>query len=407
KKAAWEILQDMGKAEPMNRLLDGDVGSGKTVVAAMAAYNAVLAGYQVAIMAPTEVLAMQHYRTFGTLLTSHGVTVGITTRTHKEHPDATVIIGTHALLQEDVKFNNLGLVIVDEQHRFGVEQRKTLKEKSETALMPHFLSMSATPIPRSFALTVFGDLDLSIIPELPPGRKPIITRLVEPRNREKAYAFVRKQVEEGRQAFVICPLIENAGDERKAVMGVYEKLSKEIFPDVRVAYLHGRMKGKEKDAVMQKFAVGETDILVSTSVIEVGVDVPNATIMWIEGAERFGLAQLHQFRGRVGRGEHQSYCLVFSEIDSEKSAERLHLFEKERNGFELAEKDLEMRGPGEVFGTAQSGMMHLRLARLTDSALIKKSRDIAQWLFAEDATLARWPGIKKHFDVWRREVHLE
>lgn len=408
KRSAWEILQDMEKAEPMNRLLEGDVGSGKTVVAAMAAYNAALAGFQVAIMAPTEVLAMQHFRTFGKLLAPYGMTAGIVTHTHKEHPDAAVIIGTHALLEECVRFSNLGLVIVDEQHRFGVKQRKTLKEKSDAALMPHFLSMSATPIPRSFALAVFGDLDLSIIPELPPGRKPIITRLVEPRNREKAYAFVRKQIEAGRQAFVICPLIEqSAGEEKKAAMEMYKRLSEDVFSDFRVAYLHGRMKGKEKDAVMQKFSAGGTDILVATSVIEVGMDVPNATIMWIEGAERFGLAQLHQFRGRVGRREHQSYCLVFSETDSEKSLERLRLFEKERNGFVLAEKDLEMRGPGEVFGTAQSGMMHLRLARLTDTALIKKSRDVAQWLFATDAALARWPMIKKHFEMWRREVHLE
>lgn len=408
KKAAWEILQDMEKMEPMNRLLEGDVGSGKTVVAAMAAYNAALAGFQVAIMAPTEVLAMQHERTFTKLLEKYGVPIGIMTRTKKTEYSVPIVIGTHALLEGGVRFKNLGLVIVDEQHRFGVEQRKLLKEKSGTALVPHFLSLSATPIPRSFALAVFGDLDLSIIPELPPGRKPIITRLVEPRNREKAYAFVRKQVERGRQAFVICPLIESsAGEEKKAVMEVYKRLSEDVFSDLRVAYLHGRMKGKEKDAVMQQFAKGETDILVSTSVIEVGVDVPNATIMWIEGAERFGLAQLHQFRGRVGRREHQSYCLVFSETDSEKSLERLRLFEKERNGFVLAEKDLEMRGPGEVFGTAQSGMMHLQLARLTDTTLIKKSRDVAQWLFATDAALARWPSIRKHFEGWRQEVHLE
>ncbi|MEK7481203.1 MAG: ATP-dependent DNA helicase RecG [Patescibacteria group bacterium] len=408
KKAAWEILQDMEKTQPMNRLLEGDVGSGKTAVAAMAAYSAVRAGFQVAIMAPTEVLAFQHERTFAKLLGAQGIPIGVTTHTKKTERDAPVIIGTHALLEESAQFKNLGLIVVDEQHRFGVEQRKLLKEKSGTDAVPHFLSMSATPIPRSFALTVFGDLDLSIIPELPPGRKPIITRLVEPRNREKAYAFVRKQIEAGRQAFVVCPLIDpSPREEKKAVTEVYEKLSKEIFSDLRVAYLHGRMKGKEKDAVMQQFAKGETDILVSTSVIEVGVDVPNATIMWIEGAERFGLAQLHQFRGRVGRGEHQSYCLAFSESDSEKSVERLRWFEKERNGFVLAEKDLEMRGPGEVFGTAQSGMMHLKLARLTDTALVKKSRDVARWLFTVDRTLAQWPSLKARFNGWRQEVHLE
>ncbi len=407
KKAAWEILQDMEREQPMNRLLEGDVGSGKTVVAAIAAYNAALSGFQTVIMAPTEVLAAQHLRTLGKLF-GETMTIGIMTRTQKNNPDAQILVGTHALLEEDVTLQKLGLVIVDEQHRFGVQQRRLLKEKSATGATPHFLSMSATPIPRSFALTVFGDLDLSIIPELPPGRRPIITRLVESRNREKAYAFTRKQIEAGRQAFVICPLIEpSAREEKKAVMDVYKRLSEDIYKDLRVAYLHGRMKGKEKDAVMQKFAAGDTDILVSTSVIEVGVDVPNATVMWLEGAERFGLAQLHQFRGRVGRAEHQSYCLVFSETDSEKSLERLRLFEKERNGFVLAEKDLEMRGPGEVFGTAQSGMMHLKLARLTDRVLIQKSRDVARWLFEKDATLARWPTVAAYFETWQREVHLE
>ena len=413
KKAAWEILQDVQKEIPMNRLLEGDVGSGKTVIAAIAAYHAHLAGFQTVIMAPTEVLAVQHYRTFKTLCAPYDIPLAIVTRTKKEGDAkrAAVIIGTHALLEEKVRLKNLGLVIVDEQHRFGVEQRKILKEKSESleaAHSPHFLSMTATPIPRSFALTVFGDLDISILSGMPPGRKPIITRLVEPRNRQKAYDFVRQHVCAGRQVFVICPLIEMTGkSDKKAVLDVYEKLSKEVFRDLRVAFLHGRMKGKEKEAVMTQFHNRAFDILIATSVIEVGVDVPNATIMWLEDAEYFGLAQLHQFRGRVGRGEHQSYCLVFTETESQKSLERLRLFEKERDGFVLAEKDLELRGPGEVFGTAQSGMMQLKLARLTDHALIQKARDIAAWLFVEDATLTRWPTMASHFEKWRREVHLE
>jgi ATP-dependent DNA helicase RecG len=353
KIASWEILQDLQKPKPMNRLLEGDVGSGKTVVAGMVTLDAVLAGFQVAIMAPTEILAKQHFSSFQRLLSERSIVLltggnvecrmlNVESSSKKkqreevvqyiQNGDADIVIGTHALLTGDVVFKNLGLVIVDEQHRFGVDQRKTVREKSgDTATMPHFLSMTATPIPRSFALTLYGDLDLSIINEMPVGRKPVQTRVVDPHSREKAYAFVREQVKQGRQVFVICPLIQEKSEgtgrdlsvlsgssERKSVLAEYKKLSQVIFPDLRIAYLHGKMRSAEKDETMKKFSTGEIDILVSTSVVEVGVDIPNASVMMIEGAENFGLAQLHQFRGRVGRSEHQSYCFLFTESEQVK-----------------------------------------------------------------------------------------
>jgi ATP-dependent DNA helicase RecG len=290
-----------------------------------------------------------------------------------------LVVGTHALLGEKINFKNLGLVIVDEQHRFGVEQRKALKEKTTGNIKPHFLSMTATPIPRSLALTVYGDLDLSVINELPQGRKPIITRVVGDDNRNKAYDFIRTQIKNGRQAFVVCPLIEdnNLGSEKKSVLSEYEKLSKRIFPDLAVGYLHGKMLGTEKEEIMDKFKKGTIDVLVSTAVVEVGVDIPNASVMMIEGAERFGLAQLHQFRGRVGRSIYQSYCLVFSGSDSKTVLERLNFFEKNLDGFKLAEYDLSRRGPGEVYGVEQSGQRDLKLANLGDREIIKRARDWA------------------------------
>ena len=357
KVSAWEILQDIAKTQPMNRLVSGDVGSGKTVVAAIAIYDVFLNGYQSVVMAPTEILAQQHYQSLIGLFKGLNVTVGLLTGSRADschceersdeaisspgdcraslamtkkivinqikNGNINIIVGTHALLSENVSFNKLGLVVVDEQHRFGVEQRKVIKQKG---LAVHFLSMTATPIPRSLALMIYGDLDVSVINEMPLGRKKIITKIVEPVKRERAYQFIREQIKQGRQAFVICPLIEqkdepeieiinypaNPSDEKKSVLNEYEKLSKKTFPDLRVGYLHGKLKPAEKEETMSNFKNGKIDLLVTTSVIEVGVDIPNASVMMIEGAESFGLAQLHQFRGRVGRSAHQSYCLLFT-----------------------------------------------------------------------------------------------
>ncbi len=548
KIAAWEIVQNIAATVPMNRLLSGDVGSGKTVVAAIALYSAVLNGYQGIIMAPTEILAAQHFASLIKLFQGLPVSVGLLTanqattvipsEAHADEPacagrgslaqpttdrpalpagrdssspakgslgmtadkvrspkkqkeviiagmnDGTIqiIVGTHALLSEGVNFKKLGLVIVDEQHRFGVEQRKKMKEKQlvtpparggvggggsaddgnhsvsplgkgRTGLAAHFLSMTATPIPRSLALMLYGDLDVSIINELPPGRKKIITRLVEPAKREKAYGFIRDQVKNGRQVFVVCPLIEEIKEQRtknkeqsnvviptesrrdewrnpltresqrssdssislrftrndsvagkKSVLSEYEKLSKHIFPDLQVGYLHGKMKPKEKDEIMDKFKKGEIDILVSTSVVEVGVDIPNASVMMIEGADRFGLAQLHQFRGRVGRSSHQSYCLLFTDSYSPRVNERLKYFEAHHDGFTLAEKDLEMRGPGEVYGVEQSGMQQLRLATLMDREIIKKARSAVQTIIPD---ISKYPKLLDKITEWGTVVHLE
>ncbi len=423
KVSAWEILQDIAKTKPMNRLVSGDVGSGKTVVAAIAAYDVFLNGYQTVIMAPTEILAQQHYRSLEKLFSSLNMRTGLLTgsQTAKVKKEIIseinggkldVIVGTHALLSEKVDFQNLGLVVVDEQHRFGVQQRKIIKQKGAGV---HFLSMTATPIPRSLALMIYGDLDVSIINELPPGRKKIITKIVESLKRDKAYQFIREQIKQGRQAFVICPLIEEGdkkegsvisfpGADKKTVMSEYEKLSKNIFPDLRVGYLHGKLKPDEKEKTMAKFKAGEMDLLVSTSVIEVGVDVPNASIMMIEGSESFGLAQLHQFRGRVGRSVFQSYCLLFTNTQSVRANERLKYFEQTSDGFKLAEKDLEMRGPGEVYGVEQSGEMNLRLAKLTDRELIKKAREAAQTVVVN---FEKHPLLMSKVKDWENKVHLE
>jgi ATP-dependent DNA helicase RecG len=458
RRSAWEIIQDMGKPTPMNRLLSGDVGSGKTLVAALAILNAARGGFQSTLMVPTEILAAQHFESLSKLLASHGITTALYTRTQKKispqtsitepatqppnsqspitNPKTSVaidtnkktllsgikdtsvnlIIGTQALLSDGVEFNNLGLVIVDEQHRFGVEQRRTIKEKGEHA---HFLSMTATPIPRSLALMIYGDLEVSMLNELPAGRKPIITRLVEAHNRQKAYDFIRAEVQKGRQVFVICPLITieepsedelpqrslfDASSEKKTVMSEYKKLSENIFPELRVGFLHGKMKSDEKDLVMKNFAANELQILVSTSVVEVGVNIPNATVMMIEGAERFGLAQLHQFRGRVGRSDHQSYCFLFTDSRSPKSAERLKFFETCRDGFKLAEKDLEIRGPGQVYGLEQSGMQELQLAKLTDTELVKLARDSARSLAPR---ISEFPLLAQRVSDWETQAHFE
>lgn len=431
KVSAWEILQDMEKPEPMNRLLEGDVGSGKTVVAAMTLYNCVLSGLQGVMVAPTEILAKQHFESLKQLLPD--LRIGLLTRTESSivnhqfsktskkgmrdelsefiaNGKVDIVIGTHAVLQESLAFSDLGLIIVDEQHRFGVAQRKALKDKSRnTKTTPHFLSMTATPIPRSFALTLYGDLDISMIKEKPAGRKEIKTRLVEPKHRDTAYTFIRDQVQEGRQVFVICPLIESSDvglqtsvEEKKTVMQEYEKLSKKVFPNLNVGYVHGKLKAKEKDEVMKNFTNGDLDILVSTSVVEVGVNIPNASVMMIEGADRFGLAQLHQFRGRVGRSDHQSYCFLFTDSDSKKVEERLGFFENNTDGFRLAEYDLEQRGPGEVYGTSQSGLMNLKLATMRDADLIKLARDVARGI-----DFKKYSTLKKKVQQWEDTVHLE
>ena len=414
-----EIVGDLRKPQPMSRLLQGDVGSGKTVVATAAMLLTVASGYQAVMMAPTEILAEQHYKTITELLEGMSKKKGL--RELKElrgaSPSASsvpsiclltgslrpsekeeirrqiaagevdIVIGTHALIQEGVEFKNLGLAVIDEQHRFGVRQRAALRQKGYN---PHVLVMSATPIPRTLALTIYGDLDISVIDELPPGWKEIKTKWLMPRERERAYSFVRSQIEKGRQAFIICPLIEESEKvEAKAAVEEYERLRKEVFPDLKLGLLHGRMKAEEKEAVMAAFKRGELDILVSTPVVEVGIDVPNATVMLIEGADRFGLAQLHQFRGRVRRGKYQSYCLLLAESPSAEGQERLRAIESIQDGFALAEKDLELRGPGEFFGTRQSGLPDLKLARLSDVRILEQARAEAQALFREDPDLSK------------------
>ena len=414
-----EIRDDTGRTTPMSRLLEGDVGSGKTAVALAAMLDVVSEGYQAVMMAPTEVLAEQHFRTLCTLLSGEpepplngAVRVGgepfrivlLTGSTKaKERRDALdaikhggtqIIVGTHTLIQESVQYYRLGLAVVDEQHRFGVLQRGELRRRGATAdgesHTPHLLVMSATPIPRSLALTVFGDLDLSVIDEMPPGRMPIETKWLTPIERTTAFAHIRREVDAGRQAFVICPLVEDsAAVESRAATEEYERLRTEEYPELadRIALLHGRMSSKDKDKVMRTFSAHETDILVSTSVVEVGIDIPNATVMAIEGADRFGLAQMHQFRGRVGRGEHPSYCYLLSDDPSEDAQERLSVMENTTDGFELAQADLELRGPGDLYGTAQSGVPTLRVASLLDAPLIDATKKEAEELIAADPDL--------------------
>ena len=409
-RALDEILADLTRPTPMARLLQGDVGSGKTVVAAAAVRVALANGLQAAIMAPTEILAEQHFRTFARLLGAEGealagATVGAgerppvirlltgslrdveKARTRQEIAtgQADVVVGTQAIIQESVEFARLGLVIIDEQHRFGVMQRAALRQKGYS---PHVLVMTATPIPRTLALTIYGDLDISLISELPPGRQAIKTRWLGPRERERAYGFIRKEVNQGRQVFVICPLVEESEVlEVKAATEEYERLRTDIFPDLRLGLLHGRMRPQEKEATMRAFRDRELDILVSTPVVEVGIDVPNATVMLIEGADRFGLSQLHQFRGRVGRGSDQSYCLLLSDKPSEEARTRLGIIETTQDGFRLAEEDLKLRGPGEFFGVRQSGLPDLKVAKLADVGILEQARAEALKLFAADPRL--------------------
>jgi ATP-dependent DNA helicase RecG len=399
-RALADIRADLGRATPMNRLLEGDVGSGKTVVAAAAMLVAVQAGAQAALMAPTSILAEQHYRNIAQLLSSVvgqpasvRLLQGSTPASEKEEiynglrtGEIKIVVGTHALIEGPVEFANLGLAVVDEQHRFGVAQRAALRSKGGN---PHLLVMTATPIPRTLALTVYGDLDLSVLDEMPPGRQPITTHILHADRREQGYAFVRREVQKGRQAFCIFPLVEESEkSEAKAAVSEHERLQKEVFQEFKLGLLHGRLKPDEKDDVMTRFRAGEFQILVSTSVVEVGVDVPNATVMLIEGANRFGLAQLHQFRGRVGRGEHASYCVLVSDAPNPRSDERLTAMEESQDGFVLAEKDLDLRGPGDFLGTRQAGFAPFRMAKLSDVQTIEKARREAQLLFAQDAPLA-------------------
>jgi ATP-dependent DNA helicase RecG len=416
KQSAWEILKDLKKEHPMNRLLEGDVGSGKTVVAAIAIFNTALNGKKSALMAPTEILARQHFSTISKLLKNkkRQINIALLTGSKKDVIDekTDLIIGTHAIIQKKANKKNLALAIVDEQHRFGVKQRqKILDFNHQDHTVPHFLSMTATPIPRSLALAIYGDLDLSIIKEMPIGRKKIITRLVKNQNRDKAYSFIAQQIEKGRQSFVICPLIENSDRlEVKSAKTEYDRLRTQIFPNLKIGLLHGKMKNTDKEKTMQDFSDHKIDILVSTSIIEVGIDVPNASIIAIEGAERFGLAQLHQFRGRVGRSEYQSYCLLFpsqENIASGKTIDRLSAMEKYNDGFSLAKMDLKLRGAGDLYGSNQSGFNELQIASLFDYELIKRSNEEAAKIIQADPELKNYPLLKKELGNWEKLIHLE
>ena len=405
RRALSHIRGDLTQTAPMGRLLQGDVGSGKTAVAAAALWLAVASGTQGAIMAPTEILAEQHARSFGKMFEnlphpSAGRPVKVVLLTGSVRAgeraealaalaagDADIAVGTQALIQGGVAFRELAVAVVDEQHRFGVEQRAALRQKG---VQPHMLVMSATPIPRSLALTVYGDLDISVIDEMPAGRTPIKTKWLTSSQRERAYSFIRRQAASGRQAFIIYPLVEESeNSEAKAAVDEHARLKQTIFPDLRVELLHGRMRGEEKDRVMRAFRAGEADVLVATSVVEVGIDVPNATVIVIEGAERFGLAQLHQFRGRVGRGEHPSYCILISDATEGDGIKRLQALESSIDGFALAQIDLEMRGPGDFFGTRQSGLPPLHTAQLSDLRTLEDARTAAQRMFETDPDLIR------------------
>jgi len=457
KKCSFQILKDLEKLTPMSRLLEGDVGSGKTVVATMASLSIVKNGFQVAFMAPTEILAKQHFKEISGLLLKFNVKIGLLTsknsrisnkrkisemsrknlQANLEKGEIDIIIGTHSLIQKGILFKNLALVIVDEQHRFGVHQRAQLFKGSK--LMPHLLSMTATPIPRTLALTVYGDLDLSLITEMPKDRKKIKTLIVEPQDRKTAYEFIEKEAKEGKGIFVICPKIESknsatssgenaladsaqsfgsfvpknydlrslALNDVKAVKEEYEKLSKDIFPDLRITMLYGKMKSAEKEKIMLDFKNGEIDILVSTSVVEVGVDIPRATIMMIEGAERFGLAQLHQFRGRVGRNNMQSYCFLFTTSPDQLNRKRLKALVDSDNGFQLAEKDLEIRGPGSLYGTQQWGIPDMAMQGLSNIFLVEKTRAAAKEILEKDPQLKNYPLLKERLKQFETKIHFE
>lgn len=412
--AAWEAIQNLAADKPMNRMLQGDVGSGKTVVAGLIAYIASCAGFQTAFMAPTELLASQHAETLQQLLAPFEVSVALLTGSVKGKARTTlyeniadgtveVVVGTHALIQDTVNFHNLGFVVIDEQHRFGVEQRQKLLAKSSK--MPHLLAMTATPIPRSLQLTIYGELDISILSEKPANRLPIKTEIISPNSRAQMYSKVEAEIEAGHQVYVICPRIEDGADEQKSVEAEIKRLRQGPFRHRQIGLLHGKLAPAEKQAAMQDFASGKTDILVSTTVVEVGVDVPNATVIVIEGADTFGLAQLHQLRGRVGRSELQSYCYLVPST-SQRPSRRLRELEKSNDGFYLAEKDLELRGPGEIYGRAQHGDLNLQMASIGDTRLTKRVRVAAQWLLEHQAELASYPSLVEEISRYRRLTTL-
>lgn len=446
KKAAWEIIRDLEKETPMLRLLQGDVGSGKTVVAALALLNTARAGYQGALMVPTEILAFQHFETLSKkILVQEGLSIALLTGSYSllsrrgeiekiskkklleqiAAGEAQLVLGTHALIQQGVSFKNLALAVIDEQHRFGVEQRSLLSDKigeknenrtdnsgAAEALggrAVHLLSMTATPIPRSLALALYGDLDVSIIRQMPVGRKPVITKLVGEKQRAEAYEFIARQLDEGRQAFVVCPLIDPSDKTgARSVAQEFKRLNETVFKRYAVGLLHGRIKSTERERTMGQFAAGEMQLLVTTSVIESGVDIPNATVMMIEDADRFGLAQLHQYRGRVGRGSYQSYCFLMSGADDgAQSRQRLEALVNLNDGFELARVDLKFRGPGEVYGLAQKGFPELRMANFYDVALIKQAREAALAIISTDPNLERHSQLREELGEWEQRAHLE
>ncbi len=394
-----EIDKNMEQDKSMNRLLQGDVGSGKTVVAMISAYKAVKSGYQVAVLAPTAILATQHLENFQKILKKFNIRCellisGITKKKKTEilerlqNGEIDILIGTHAMLEENVTFKNLGLVVTDEQHRFGVKQRTTMAQKGEN---PDVLVMSATPIPRTLALILYGDLEISVIDELPPNRKKIETFAVTKALEDRVNNFVKKQVDEGRQAYIVCPLVEESEEnDLQSVISLYEKCKTEVFPNYRIEYIHGKMKQKEKDDIMERFKNGEIDILISTTVIEVGVDVPNSSIMVIEDAQRFGLAQLHQLRGRVGRGEYQSYCILKYEGKGKNTRERMKIMTQTNDGFVISQKDLELRGSGDFFGTNQHGIPDFKIANLfTDIDILKLAQEAAIKIVNDDEKLEK------------------
>ena len=416
RKVAWVIFQDMFSGSPMNRLVEGDVGSGKTLVAVLAAIGALNAGFQVAFMAPTELLAKQHADSVHELLETIGyhedilLITGSMSKSQKDmgyenirEGNSNFIIGTHAIFQDKVNFKNLGLIIVDEQHRFGVGQRKKLQSKANE--MPHVLNMTATPIPRSLALTLYGEMDVSIIAEMPPGRKEVQTTLTISENRQKIYEKIKGELDSGRQAFVVCPQIEEDEEGKLSVKKIHAELSKKWLREYRLGLLHGKMKAEEKEEIMKQFVAREIDVLVSTTVIEVGVNVPNASVMVIEGADKFGLAQIHQLRGRVGRGSDEAYCYLVTSDNNEPS-KRLRILENETNGFKLAEYDLELRGPGAIYGTMQHGELDLRVANLSDVELISSAREAAKQFIKNKDDLVKYPELNQRVTKLRTITNL-
>ncbi len=430
-KAVQEIFKDLSQNVPMNRLLNGDVGAGKTLVAAMASLPVLINHHQVAIMAPTEVLAYQHFQSFQNFFQKFLFNIALITNSYKQvyysqekeirsfsqgtryqllqqikKGTINMIIGTHALLQKDVSFKNLSLVIIDEQHRFGVEQRAYLQKKHSTFSNGiHFLTMTATPIPRTLTMAFFGNLAVSVLDELPSKRRKIITKIVPNENRNKIYQFIRSKIKKGRQAFIILPLVEESSllQKTKAVIQEHKRLTEKVFPDLNIGLLHGKLKPKEKEEIMKKFKENQYQILVSTSVVEVGIDVPNATIMIIEDAHRFGLSQLHQFRGRIGRGKYQSYCFLFSP----QVSSRLKIMEKYNDGFKIAEKDLELRGPGQFLGQKQSGLPDVAMEGINNLKMISLAREEAEKLLKKDSSLKKYPLLKSALQKMGEQIHLE